>query len=273
MHGALVVLACLFLALRVQAATDEQFERLLDLSGLTRQVQELPNVLRAGFEQGAMQGSALPREVLDQIGGSVDEHIDPAVILDEIRYAVLKRLNSEDISGLLQWYESDHGQRIVAAEVAGSSAAAMNEMMTLSAELLAMEERVAWAQRLDSLLQLTAMNYAIQSEVGTAVYRALLSAAEPEKEVDLAPFKEQMEAVEADLYDMMQQMVLVNILYVYRDLDLPTLARYEAFLKEPVALMFNTAAAKGMQVGIVKVMDAWLMDVIRIAMESRQSQE
>lgn len=264
---------CLCAALPARAATDEQFEQLLELSGLTRQMQELPHVLRAGFEQGVQQGAPLPRDVMAGIVASVDRHIDPAVILDEIRYAVLKRLDQADISDLLAWYQSDFGRRITAAEVAASGAAAMDDMAAMADELLALEERVAWAQRLDALIGMSQMNYAIQSEVGAAVYRAILSAVNPGEAVDLAPFEEQMSLVEEDLYAMMQQMVVLNIVYTYRDLDMPALERYAEFLNKPVALAFNKSAAQGMQAGLVKVMDAWVTDVIRVALEHREAQD
>ncbi len=257
----------LFMLLPVQAATDAEFERLMELSGTTRQVEEFQRGVRLGLEQGAGQGSRLPPAALEQMMVGVDQHIRPEVILDEIRYAVLKRMNREDVSTLLRWYESELGRRITQAEIAAARPESVERMMASADELLAMEERVAWARRLDLLVGSTDMNMAVQADIGAAVYRALLTSMNPDEPVDLAPFEEQMAAVQPQLREMMEQLVTLNVVHTYRDFDLPTLARYEAFLNEPLSVMFNKAIGQGMRAGIARTVDAWLADVVRIARE------
>ena len=251
----------LLIALPVRAATDAEFERLMELSGTTRQVEEFQRGVRLGLEQGASQGDGLPAEALKQMLAGVDEHIRADVILDEIRFAVLKRMSREDVSRLLQWYESPLGQRITQAEIAAARPDSMEQMMAKADELLAMEERVAWAQRLDKLIGGTEMNMAIQQDTGAAVYRALIRTQRPDEPVDLAPYNEQMAVVR----DMMENLVILNIVHTYRDFDMETLTRYEAFLNEPLSVMFNKAVGNGMQTGIARVVDAWIIDIIEDA--------
>ena len=255
----------LLIALPVRAATDAEFERLMELSGTTRQVEEFQRGVRLGLEQGASQGDGLPAESLKQMLAGVDEHIRADVILDEIRFAVLKRMSREDVSRLLQWYESPLGQRITQAEIAAARPDSMEQMMAKADELLAMEERVAWAQRLDKLIGGTEMNMAIQQDTGAAVYRALIRTQRPDEPVDLAPYNEQMAVVQPRLRDMMENLVILNIVHTYRDFDMETLTRYEAFLNEPLSVMFNKAVGNGMQTGIARVVDAWIIDIIEDA--------
>ena len=255
----------LLIALPVRAATDAEFERLMELSGTTRQVEEFQRGVRLGLEQGASQGDGLPAEALKQMLAGVDEHIRADVILDEIRFAVLKRMSREDVSRLLQWYESPLGQRITQAEIAAARPDSMEQMMAKADELLAMEERVAWAQRLDKLIGGTEMNMAIQQDTGAAVYRALIRTQRPDEPVDLAPYNEQMAVVQPRLRDMMENLVILNIVHTYRDFDMETLTRYEAFLNEPLSVMFNKAVGNGMQTGIARVVDAWIIDIIEDA--------
>ncbi len=255
----------LLIALPVRAATDAEFERLMELSGTTRQVEEFQRGVRLGLEQGASQGDGLPAEALKQMLAGVDEHIRADVILDEIRFAVLKRMSREDVSRLLQWYESPLGQRITQAEIAAARPDSMEQMMAKADELLAMEERVAWAQRLDKLIGGTEMNMAIQQDTGAAVYRALIRTQRPDEPVDLAPYNEQMAVVQPRLRDMMENLVILNIVHTYRDFDIETLTRYEAFLNEPLSVMFNKAVGNGMQTGIARVVDAWIIDIIEDA--------
>jgi len=258
--------ALLFLvAFPLRAATDAEFERLMELSGTTRQVEEFQRGVRLGLEQGASQGDGLPAEALEQMLAGVDQHIRADVILDEIRFAVLKRMSREDVTRLLQWYESPLGQRITQAEIAAARPDSMEQMMAKADELLAMEERVAWAQRLDKLLGGTKMNMAIQEDTGAAVYRALIRTQRPDEPVDLAPYNEQMAIVRPRLRDMMENLVILNIVHTYRDFDMQTLARYEAFLNEPLSVMFNKAVGNGMQTGIARVVDAWIVDIIQDA--------
>ena len=263
---ALALLVALpLVALPLQAATDAEFERLMELSGTTRQVEEFQRGVRLGLEQGASHGDGLPAQALEQMLAGVDEHIRADVILDEIRFAVLKRMSREDVSRLLQWYESPLGQRITQAEIAAARPDSMEQMMTNADALLAMEERVAWAQRLDKLLGGTELNMAIQDDTGAAVYRALIRSQRPDEPVDLAPYREQMAVVRPRLRDMMENLVILNIVHTYRGFDMQTLDRYEVFLNEPLSVMFNKAVGNGMQTGITRVVDAWIVDIVRVA--------
>jgi len=250
--------------LSIASTKEDNLDRLFLLSGLTKQVGQFPEMVKAGFMQGVQQGASIPEKEISLMLDSADKTILPSVILSEIQHSLEKSLSNEDIEKLLEWYESDVAKRITAAEEKASTPEAYQQMMNSAQQLLANTKRVNVAARLDDLLGATDMAMEIQEFSGVAVYSAIMTAMAPDQELNLDKYKSQMAAMEPQMRANIQQLVSVSFVYSYQGIDDDSLTKYEAFLNRSITKKFNDSAIKGLNRGFEKVVADWADDLATI---------
>ena len=260
----LIAFISLFCSLSIASTKEDNLDKLLLLSGMTKQVGEFPGLVKAGVMQGVQQGASIPENEVSLILHSADKTILPSVILAEIRHSLEKSLSNEDIEKLLEWYESDIGKRITAAEEKASTPEAYQQMMNSAQQLLADTKRVEVAARLDELLGATDMAMEIQEFSGVAVYSAIMTAIAPDQELNLDAYKSQMAAMQPQMRANIQQLVAVSFVYSYQEIDDDSLAAYEAFLNRSITKQFNDSTIKGLNRGFKKVVADWAGDIAAI---------
>lgn len=260
----IVVLMSSLCSICVASTQTNSLDRVLRLSGLTKQVGEFPGLVKAGFIQGIQQGAPLPENEVELILDSADRAIVPSTILDEIRGSLKYSLSEREIQTLLKWYESEIGKRITAAEEEASTPEAYELMINSAQEMLEDSERVEVAARLDELLGATDMTMDIQKMSGLAVYSAIMTAMAPEQELNPEAFQSQMAEMEPQMRENVRQLVLVSFIYSYQQIDDDSLAEYEAFLNLPVSQKFNSAVVTGLNRGFTQAVSRWASDIALI---------
>lgn len=249
--------------------SDESINKILDLSGLTMQVDQFPGLIKAGMEQAKQQGTPIPNAEYNSMVMSVDESILPSVIINKIRASLKKSINEEEAKQLLAWYESDLGKEITTAEESASTPEAYQKMMQSAQSLLENSERVAFAKRLDVLLGATDMAMNIQGYSGIAVYSAIMTAMQPDVPLNLEPIKAQIDAASAQTHAAVEQMVTLSFVYSYQNIEIDKLNTYEAFLNEPTTVKFNTVTIESMNTGIELSISKWA-EALALMFKSRQ---
>ncbi|WP_157954003.1 DUF2059 domain-containing protein [Microbulbifer sp. A4B17] len=239
-------------------------DKLLLLSGFTKQIEELPGVVKSGFEEGAQKGAPIPEDELKRILESVDKTILPSVIMNEARSSLSESLTEKDIEALLVWYESDLGKKITAAEEKASTGEAYQELMVNAQQLMLDTKRIEVATRIDQLVGATDMAMEMQATTGIAVYSAIMTMMAPGQDINLDAYKAQMEAMKPQMRQSIEQLVAVSFVYTYQGIDDASLAKYEEFLSKPETKKFNSSAIKGLNKGFAEVVGRWSGDLASI---------
>ncbi|HSG87960.1 MAG TPA: DUF2059 domain-containing protein [Pseudomonadales bacterium] len=241
-----LALALLFGGLALPALAD-RYEDLLDLSGYTTQLDLLPEQFTQGMRMGFPAAGSGEPELLVPLLAAVDDAYDPRRARAQAATALRAALAPEEVAGQLDWYRSDFGSRIAAAEVAASAPEANAEMMSVAARLMGDAERVARATRMIELAGVTDYLVATQMRVSGAVFLLVTSQMPAGAAPELADFQAQLEASEPAMRFQMNQVMLASYLYTYRDLSIDELDRYLAFLETPVTRRSTGALVKVMQ--------------------------
>jgi len=209
-HKILLLIICCFTSfLSFGQASDASINKIIDLTGLSKQINQFPGLVKAGMEQAKLQGTPIPEAEYNAIQKSVDESILPFDILEGIRHSLKKSITEEEAQELLAWYESDLGKEITMAEEKASTAEAYNEMMKEAELLVANTERVEMAKRLDILLGATDMTMNIQENTSIAIYSAIMLAMQPGTPLNLDPIRAQMDASRTQSRAANHQMVII----------------------------------------------------------------
>ncbi len=223
--------------------------KLLELSGLTEQVEEFPGLIKAGINSAIQSGAPIPREHLQIMLETVDRTILPSIVLDQVRLSIEKKISTDGIKEIFKWHESSLKKRITQAEEKAAKPEAYREMMNSAQKLLKNTKRVAFAKRLDSMMNLTDRLINLKEFSGLIVFSAVLTAREPDKPLDIEAYKAYLKTMTAKTRDDAQQLVLISNLYTYQSIDEESLSEYEAFLNKPTTKRYNAAVMNGLDKG------------------------
>lgn len=231
-------------------------DRVLQLSGLNRQVPQLPGLFQAGLEQAKEQGAPIPDEIHQVMLDSIEESISPSRILGEIGDALKTALTDEEMERLIDWYESDLGKRITQGEENASTPEAYREIVADIPSLLADRERVAFAERLDALLGSTDAALKIQAYRGLVSYTAVAAALYPDQPFDMDQYAAELGQQVEQVRPAVKRIVTATTVYAYRDVGMAELREYEDFLRTDAAA-FNRTVQESMMRGLEHAIGEW----------------
>lgn len=253
-----LVVAVSLIPVQVSAAelTGESLDKLMLLSGLNKQMAEIPGMVLAGFEQAMGQGSPARDAELEEVRRTIREAFQPSDILGSIGVELKKRVSEADAREMFQWYESGLGRKITKAEELASTPAAFEEMVKDAPSLLGSQQRVLLAQQIDRLMNITDMMVEMQEHTGVAVFTAIEKAKNPDLPVQLSSFKAQMASLEPQMRANAEQLVTVSLVYSYRSVDVGEVEKYIKFLGQPTTQRFNDVAMSGMKDALKQCTDA-----------------
>ncbi|MHC4267647.1 MAG: DUF2059 domain-containing protein [Planctomycetota bacterium] len=219
--------------------------KLLDLSGITKQIGEFPTLIKSGMEQSREQGTPIPESIYQSMLMAIDDSIDTRTMVKGVANELLNNLNKEEIKFLMTWYESELGRKITLLEEKSSTPAAYQEMMLITESLLADSNHVSFAKKLDELVGATDFSMKLQENTQIAVLSSVFKALNPHKKFDLNALKSQMSKQRTQIRANINQIVIVSFTYTYRNLNQEEIHEYTEFLESPTAKIFNESAMNG----------------------------
>jgi len=266
-----LVFLLLFSSLSYAEISDKTINTLLDLSGLTEQISQYPEVFKSGIEQAKQQGTPFPDDGYQLIIQKMEESTLSKDIIERISYSLKQSLSEEEGEELLTWFKSDLGKEITKAEEDAGTAEAFQNITEMAEDLLTKTEKVAFAKRLDALIGATEMNMDIQENTGIAVFSIIMTLLQPDVPLDLAPVKAQMDSVRAETKATVEQMITASMVYTYQNIDDKKLAQYEEFLKKPTSMKFNKSVTENLGKGLEVSFSKWLVEVTLLLEERVKS--
>ncbi len=240
-------LAMLFASSLATAASSSAIDSLMELSGLNKQVADIPAGVAGGVKSAVQQGAPLTEDQYAKVEKATLQAFQPEKITGAISDKLESTLSEKEVQKLLSWYQSDLGKKITEAEKAASNPAAYQEMISQAQTLLADKEGVKMAQRIDNLVNASEMSLDFQKNTAVAVYASLVKAAKPNKPVDIDAFKQQMAQDEPKMRQQIKQFVTLSFVYTYKDIEATEMEQYLSFLEQPATKKFNDNAINAMQ--------------------------
>ena len=212
---------------------------LMEKSGLNVQIGQLPAVMLGELEQ--MQQQKLPAAQFDQITNAIAKSFDPARMTKGVRERLAKTLSAEDMKSTLTWLTSPIGEKVTALEKAAASAEAAQARQAFDAELQKGGPRVEQLKRLNRAVKGSEHALEMASESAVAIRVALEASATPSKQPDLQLVKEQVRPELERIKPMLEQQMLLSLLYTYRDLPDEDLAKYIGFAETEPGKRYHQA--------------------------------
>lgn len=256
--------------LKTSAASSDSVDKILVLSGIIKQLEQFPSQIQQGLAQQHAASNAIPQEEYDAISASINKSFSPTVMEATIRDAIQESLNQDEANLLLAWYQSKQGKTITEAEVAAGEPEAVAEMMAQAGELLQDSDRLAIAQRLDSLMGSSEISMQLFIDTTVGVISALSIAGRPEQAVDMEMIRSQIAGSQDQIRANVEQLTWASLIYAYKDLDLATVQAYEDFLSAEAPLRFNHVAFEAFIQSVRDGINIWTKDLVGIFIDNNK---
>lgn len=260
----LVVLLCPW-QIAAASVSDEDIDRILQLSGIAAQIEQFPELIKQGMREARLTDNLISESDFSTLLIRTDDTILPKEIIAEVRASLREVLTEDDLQNLLAWYRSDLGREIAELEERAGSPQAYQRMAEQAPALLANTERVEFARRIDDIVGATDLTLSIHEYTGVAVFSAITLALRPQTAFEeIRQFREQMAALRPQMREPTRRMVIVSFVYTYLPLESHELASFERFLSRSDTMRFNRSVARGLGLGLGKSIDKWAHALARI---------
>lgn len=244
--------------------TDDAIDELMEKSGLTEQVAQIPQSMKQGMTMAQDQSHAIPDTVFQAMIRSADGAFVTEDILQALREALSVSLAPGQVDELLAWYNSPIGVEITAAEQAAADSNAQQKMINQATKLLGDQQRVKFASKLDKLFGATDMVMDLQQYTSMAVISALLISQQPEAAIDLSAFNEQIQQQVDATRPMVEQGILLSLLYSYQGIEMSKLETYEDFLLQPTTRQFNSVVMDSLNRSLESGIEEFAQNLARL---------
>lgn len=232
------------LSLSTAPALADPLDRLIELSGIEQQLAATPQEFKRGFLPQVEQ--AFDAETLADFGAMLDRSLAGERMLAGLREYMQGRLTPQEITKLLQWHESQLGQRITGLEAAASTPPGFDQLVASMDELLADSQRVAAVQSIESQLQLVDYNLALVTVTQGALLDAMVAGSGQAARVDRVSMQAMLNVKLMAIRPEVEHSTLAHLAYIYRDLSAVDMQTYLATLQQPEMVKFNHSMRTGM---------------------------
>lgn len=231
----------LFSAASWAAIPANEANQLMTRSGYVEQMKQIPDMFEGMMGAQLQQlGDDIDADDLQTILGMVRESYQAKIVVTSAEEVLAEKLNEDEAQALKTWFNTPLGKKISRLEVEASTAEAQQDMQMNAATLMANQKRLAFAKRVEKLINAT------DGALATLRYASLagMSATSAMQPEDKRPGMEFLEAqIDSQLPAIrvqIEQAMWLNLVYPYRSLTDAELEAYENFLKTPAALKYNT---------------------------------
>ncbi len=249
-------LVCAFA--QAEPLSSDTLDKLIVLSGIDSQAKEAAAGAQVMFAQ-----SPLGQADSDKIKALQDKVISYNNLIDGASQSLKNSLSEQQGSKLIDWYESNFGNRIARAEEAGSTPEAMQNAMQNAESLLADPARVELADQFLDLMGVIEESTKMQKTLASAIFAGMSSIQSPDKPVDLASI-EAMIATQIDAArPQIEQQMRLLFLNMYKDFSVKELNEYSQVLARPEMQAFNQAGAQGMVDVMSKALEQFVAEDVK----------
>jgi hypothetical protein len=246
-----------------QIQNDSQIQELYVKSGLEKQLEQLPFVIQATFEQASQADKniqKLPKNISSIIKASIQEAFKPTSLKEAVLAEMREKLTAQDIKKVLDWLDSPLGKKCTQLEEAASTPEALAKMQQYAARIQnspPTAERLNILRKLDSAVKSTesGVDIAINSQIAIAL--ATSSTLPLEQRRSLESISRELEKNRPQLEAMVRSQVLLSYLYTYQSLTEDEIQQYIEFAASPAGSKYHSVTEEALKKAFLEGSVRW----------------
>lgn len=222
------------------------------LTGIDRAFDEVVGSLAEQGEAIAAEGDAIgDKETFAATWRKAAEAtFAPAKLKAAFATRIAGKFTAEDSHTIEDFYRSDLGRRLVAAEVAATSIEAQQKMLAEAKELMEglvkAPGRQAALDRVSRAIKLEDMSVNLALNVSRAMLIGLATTGTSAQAMSMEEILEALEQQRPQIAAETNAMSAISLAYAYRDLPVADIEAYAAFLETPAGVKYSDAVLKGL---------------------------
>ncbi|MFV0367715.1 MAG: DUF2059 domain-containing protein [Hyphomicrobiaceae bacterium] len=248
----LTLITTVFASTAIKAREPASMARLAEVSGMDKALEGFAAAIATQGDQIIQQGNAIgdPAAFLEAWKRAANKSFTG----DALKAGFLKRLGGkfspDEINAVVDFYQSDLGKRLVAAEVAAGTEARQQEMANLAPSLmegLAKDptrnqelERIATVTNLSETMTSLALN------ISRAILIGIATADTSDRRMTLDDIAQVMTQQRPTIAKQMEAMTILSLAYAYKDLAIADLKEYGVFLATPSGRKFTAVSIENL---------------------------
>jgi hypothetical protein len=253
--GRLVAVVLLALALASPAAfgaKDDQIADLLRLSGIERQVAEMPALMQQQMNQ---QKQKVPPEVQEAMVKALVEAYAPSALLETVRRHAAKNYDEAKITATLTWLNGPLGTRMTQLEIASSTVQGQNAKIAYAQSL---QGNPPPKERIELMVRLNEATHATESSIQIVVasfdgmMRGMMATLPEEQRLTEQQLAEIENKMVQQLVRPLMNQSLVGFLYTYREISDPETEQAIAFYQSDAGSWYAELISDALLTGMAE---------------------
>lgn len=231
---------------------EENIDAIIIKSGLQRQIEQLPEVVNASFDERLSQEPAIKPEEAAKIKNVLSESYNPSAMLSSIKEDITKGLTDQDVEPILSWLSSPLGQKITQLEEKSSSGDAYRDMQAFAAGLENNPPdpaRLSTIEKLDQAAHITEFSVRMKMDMVLIMTESMSSAA-GRNDFSREQLLTQLEANRPQIEDASRQEAMISGLYTYQSLTDDELKEYINFYTSEAGVKYADVVTQGLLVAL-----------------------
>lgn len=227
-------------------------DELIIKSGLQQQVEQFPDLVKAGADQSLNQNSKLTLEQKTGLETAIVQAFDPTLMLKTIKENVASGLTQDDINAILVWLNSSLGQKITLLEEQSSTEEGYKKMQEFAQGLANNPpdpKRVAVIGRLDVAAHLTENDVKMRMDMALAMAESMATAF-GQKDFSKEALVSALEQKRPQIESSAKQNVIIGGLFTYQNLTDDELQQYINFYTSKEGQKYTNVTSEGLSQSI-----------------------
>jgi len=230
-------------------ASDQMLEQVLTLSGLNKQLNNIPEDVRVMVELAFQQNNnnQISDLEIQAIKGAIQGAYDAPTISGIVRGEIKSSLTEEDLRELLSWYKSDLGQKITMLEENAQSPEMIKTQMNASIPKDITPQRQKLIIRFIKALDASKTYLQIRKNSELALFTAFSTVLNPTQPANIQAFEESWTSKENQMKGALYKQQVAMAQFTYSEIDDSMLEKYIQFLQSSSAKKFVQSSLVGIQ--------------------------
>jgi hypothetical protein len=226
------LISLLLVATSLYGQVPLKVDRFMEISGMNKQYEQLPALMRQGAMLGLQQRPDAPTELKTILERLISKHFTVTMFKESVKSALNKEMTDTEMDVVLRFYETDLSRRVTDLEVKSTSADILNKIRSLNPETIPLKKR----KELDRfLVNLNAMENSRDTQVAVVLGMFQVINADLPKEKRIS--EKQMEAYARKAFkkreEAMRKYITYSLYITYSSLSLKEIKAYNAYLSLP----------------------------------------
>ena len=228
-----------------QKTDSELIKTLMSKSGMNTQLEQMPELIKAGMVEANKETEALSPEALTEVSGMAAMAFDPERLQSIVQQYIQTNLDEHDTRQALAWLGSPLGEKIIRLEEKAATPEGYADMFKMADQLVANSVRVELIKKLDDAVKATETAVSMAVNTQAALIAGLTSTMKPGNRPSMEAIENEVAKNKEQIRSEIEPRTILMFLYSYRELNDAEIGQYLKFARSNAGKKYHETMSSG----------------------------